>query len=341
MSTNQPFISVITPCYNGADFIAECIDSVLAQTYTNFEYLLVNNCSKDNTLEIMHDYARRDSRIKVHDNTDFLDVMVNHNHAMGLMSPDSKYCKCVSADDWIFADCIRQMVELAEANPSVGVVGSYSIEGARVLFEGLDLDQKVVDGREISRNTLIGKQPYVFGAPTTLLYRADLIRSVKEFFPWAKGNPHADMSGVYQALQHSDFGFVHQILSFTRIHANSETSASFKFGRIERALLADKKRFGPVYLRPEELGPQLEIVTDQYYKWLVAALIENRFDKAFLEKQRAELATMGFELDKARLARAGVARALQFLQHPRTTTQKLSGILRRKGKIEAQGTRLT
>jgi cellulose synthase/poly-beta-1,6-N-acetylglucosamine synthase-like glycosyltransferase len=68
----------------------ECIESVLRQTYTNFEYLLVNNCSKDNTVQIMHDYARRDSRIKVFDNTDFLDVMVNHNHAMSFVSPASK-----------------------------------------------------------------------------------------------------------------------------------------------------------------------------------------------------------------------------------------------------------
>src|SRR3954468_19202059 len=110
MPSRQPFVSVITPCYNGAAFIAECIESVLAQTYDNFEYLLVNNCSKDNTLQIMHDYAKRDTRIRVHDNTDFLDVMVNHNHALSFMSSESAYCKCVSADDWIFPDCVRQMV---------------------------------------------------------------------------------------------------------------------------------------------------------------------------------------------------------------------------------------
>jgi glycosyltransferase involved in cell wall biosynthesis len=61
MSMNQPFVTVITPRYNGAKFIGECIESVLRQTYTNFEYLLVNNYSKDNTLQIMHDYARRSS----------------------------------------------------------------------------------------------------------------------------------------------------------------------------------------------------------------------------------------------------------------------------------------
>jgi glycosyltransferase involved in cell wall biosynthesis len=341
MSVSLPFVSVITPCYNGADFIGECIDSVLAQTHGNFEYILVNNCSKDNTLQIMKDYAAKDSRIKVHDNVDFLDVMVNHNHAMSLMSPEAKHCKCVSADDWIFPDCLRQMVELAEQNPSVGVVGSYSIEGSRVLFEGLEYDQKVVNGKEICRETLLGEMPYVLGAPTTLLYRADLIRGAKEFFPWAKGNPHADVSAVYQALQHSDFGFVHQVLSFTRVHAASETSSSFKFGRINRALLADMARFGPIYLTPAELELHLGIATDKYYTWLVAALLENSFSKEFLEIQRTGLRSIGFELSMPRIARAALQRGLELVENPSVVSRKLSAMFKRKGKLEARGTSLT
>jgi glycosyltransferase involved in cell wall biosynthesis len=308
MPSPQPFVSVITPCYNGAEFLAECIDSVLAQTYDNFEYLLVNNCSKDNTLQIMHDYAKRDRRIRVHDNTEFLDVMVNHNHAMRLMSPESTWCKCVSADDWIFPDCLRQMVEFGMAHPSVGVICTYSIEGSRILFQGLDYHRKVVNGREISRETLLGRLPYVLGAPTSLLYRADLIRSVPEFFPWAKGDPHADVSGVYQALQHSDFGFVHQILTYTRVHAASETSQSFAFGRINRALLGYVKRFGPIYLTDDEFKQQLQIFSDKYYDWLAAALLENSFDQTFLDRQRTELASSDIELDTTELAKAGMRR---------------------------------
>jgi glycosyltransferase involved in cell wall biosynthesis len=64
----KPFVSVVTPVYNGADFLAECIDSVLSQTYDNFEYLIVNNCSTDGTLAIALDYAKKDPRIRVHSN---------------------------------------------------------------------------------------------------------------------------------------------------------------------------------------------------------------------------------------------------------------------------------
>jgi glycosyltransferase involved in cell wall biosynthesis len=48
----QPLVSVLTPVYNGEPYLGECIESVLNQTYQNFEYIIVNNCSKDRTLEI-------------------------------------------------------------------------------------------------------------------------------------------------------------------------------------------------------------------------------------------------------------------------------------------------
>jgi glycosyltransferase involved in cell wall biosynthesis len=341
MSTSQPFVTIITPCYNGAAFIGECIESVLKQTYREFEYVLVNNCSTDQTLQIMHDYAKRDSRVRVHDNTDFLDVMVNHNHAASFMSPDSAYCKFVSADDWLFPDCVKQMVEFAVEHPNVGVVCSYSIEQKRILFQGLDYHQSVVNGREICRNTLLGRQPYVFGAPTSLLYRADLVRSAREFFPWAQGNPHADTSGVYQALQHSDFGFVHQVLTYTRVHAASETSMSFVFGRINRALLADLKRFGPIYLTPEELDRLVPILTARYYAWLAAALIENSFDRTFLDRQRAELADIGVAFSAAALAKALAKHGLKLILHPIAGIKRLRTARARGDTVEARGADLT
>lgn len=58
-------VSIITPAYNAAAYIEETIESVLAQTYTNWEMLIVNDCSKDNTAEIVESYAKKDKRIKL------------------------------------------------------------------------------------------------------------------------------------------------------------------------------------------------------------------------------------------------------------------------------------
>ena len=58
-------VSIITPAYNAEEHIGETIESVLAQTYKNWEMIIVNDCSKDNTLKIANEYAALDNRIKV------------------------------------------------------------------------------------------------------------------------------------------------------------------------------------------------------------------------------------------------------------------------------------
>src|SRR6185436_5071933 len=96
---NQPLVSVVTPVYNTEKYLAECIESVLAQTYSHWEYIIVNNYSTDRTLEIAQSYADKDHRIRVQTNTQFVDIMTNHNIGVRLISPESKYCKLVCADD--------------------------------------------------------------------------------------------------------------------------------------------------------------------------------------------------------------------------------------------------
>lgn len=61
----MPLVSIITPAYNSADLIAETIESILAQTFTDWELLITDDCSKDNTVEIVKSYAEKDSRIKL------------------------------------------------------------------------------------------------------------------------------------------------------------------------------------------------------------------------------------------------------------------------------------
>ena len=60
-----PIVSIVLPCYNGAGFLAQSIDSVIAQTFTDWELIIVNDCSKDNSLEIMQQYAEKNSRIRI------------------------------------------------------------------------------------------------------------------------------------------------------------------------------------------------------------------------------------------------------------------------------------
>ena len=187
-SGESPHVSVLTPVYNGGPYLKECIESVLAQTYSNWDYTIVNNRSTDSTLCIAEEYTRKDPRIRVVTNANFLPVIANHNRAFSLIRPDSKYCKVVCADDLIFPPSLEQMVELAEAHPTVGIVGAYQLSGGEgtwyVRNSGLPYYRTFVDGREVCHANLVEPSLYdVLGNPTSLLYRADLVRSTGDSFP--------------------------------------------------------------------------------------------------------------------------------------------------------------
>ena len=332
-SYEKPLVSVATPVYNGEEFLTECIESILSQTYQNFEYIIVNNCSTDRSLDIALDYAKKDARIRIHTNKEFVGVMENHNIALSLISPDAKYCKVVCADDFIFPECLARMVELAEAHPAVSLVGSYSVVGNKVMNQGLVYERKVVSGKEICRATLAGG-PYVFGSPTTLLYRADLVRKTKSFYP--NSSPHCDTTACYQSLEDSDFGFVHQVLSYTRIHATSQTSRSLKFGTIHLATLSDVARFGPKYLSPIELKQRLARLQDNYYGALVPTLFTHPRNRKFWQEQRRELQDMGLKFSRSMLLKAVFLKSLRLVFKPSLGRKRLLEIKENAEKIDAQ-----
>jgi glycosyltransferase involved in cell wall biosynthesis len=332
-SAPAPKVSVLTPVYNGADFLEECIESVLAQTFTDYEYIIVNNCSTDGTLDIARRYESKDHRIRVHDNAEFLGVIENHNLAFSLISPGSKYCKVVSGDDFIFPTCLEQMVGFAEAHPNVGMVSCYEIAGKKMSNVGLEYERSVVSGREICRETLLGG-PYVFGTPTSLMYASDLVRKSTAFYP--NGNPHADTSACYKWLIERDFGFVHQVLSYARIHSATQTSRSMRFGTIIRAQLSDVIQYGPQYLTPEELESRKVDVIDGYYWWLVRRIFEHRGDKEFWDVQKNGLRELGLTFSHSKLYKTALRRAAEALASPRAAIRKVMGLKRAPKKIKAQ-----
>src|SRR5215813_13713501 len=219
-------VSVVTPFYNTEAYLEECIQSVLAQTLSDFEYLLVNNCSTDGSLAIAERYAAKDSRIRVITNPAFVPQVENYNGALAQIGAESRYCKLVQADDWIYPQCLEEMVALADGDDSVGIVSSYRLDGRRVTCTGLPYTDRVVDGRAICRRQLL-EGIFVFGSPTTLLLRASIVRSRKPFYE--TGRLHEDTEVCYEILRDWNFGFVHQILSFTRRDNDSIVAASKAF----------------------------------------------------------------------------------------------------------------
>lgn len=329
---DEPLVSVVTPVYNGEDYLVECIESILSQTYRNLEYIIVNNASTDRTLDIALEYAKRDSRVRIHTNKELVNVMENHNIGLSLISPQARYCKVVCADDFIFPECLLKMVELAEANPAVGMVGSYSLAGKKVMYTGLEYEKNVVGGRDLCRATLLGG-PYIFGCPTSLLYRADFTRRSPRFFP--NSSPHCDTTACYQVLEDSDYGFVHQVLSYTRIHSASQTSQSLHYGMIKIAVLSDLCQYGPKFLNPQEMKKRLSVMLDDYYRTIAHLFPEQRRNKEFWERQERELRDLGLTFSRLRLWKTILSKSARWVYRPHAAITRLFGGTKNRDLVAA------
>jgi glycosyltransferase involved in cell wall biosynthesis len=281
----RPLVWVVTPVYNGERYLAECIESVLAQTYDSWQYVVVDNCSTDRTAEIVREYAARDARVQLHQGDEFLPIIANWNRALRLIPSDADYCKVVHADDALLAECLERMVDVAERNPSAAVVTSYALWGKEVRHQGVPYPLEVVDGREICRATLLG-HCYVFGSPSSLLLRAADVRARPQFYD--ERTLHADSEVCFELLRDADLGFVHQILTRTRVHAEAMTSFSVRINTFDDAWLGIHMRYGDLYLWRRARYVWLAYRLQRYAVFLAKAVVKAKFrDPQFREYHRA------------------------------------------------------
>lgn len=299
----QPLVSIVIPVFNEEEYLSECIESVLQQTYERWECTVVNNRSTDRSLEIAHQYAAKDPRIRVHDNSRFLEMLENHNAALRLISPESKYCKMVLSDDFIFPDCLEKMVAVAEAFPSVGVVSSYQLHGKEVQSAGLLYDQHLVSGRETKRLFLL-QTLILFGTQTSVLYRSDLVRSRDPFF--VETNMCADFEACFALLSKTDLGFVHQVLTYSRPRPSSIGRVSYDTGAHHKSLMDILLAYGRECLSEAEFQYCLKLQLAQYYEFLGRrAWVEH--DKTFWAFHKKALNEIGVGFSFLRVALAAVA----------------------------------
>jgi len=319
MSTTNPLVSIVTPVYNNAEHLEECIESVLAQTYANWDYTILDNCSTDGSTEIARRFAKKDPRIRVKENNRFLTALENHNAALRYISAASTYCKVVFGDDWIFPECLQKMVSLAEKYPSVGIVGAYALEGTRVRWTGLPYPSHVISGRKICREHLL-RDLFVLGTPNSVLYRADLVRSRHRFYNEAHMN--ADDEACFELLKNCDFGFVHQVLTFTRVRSGSLSAISGNLQTSFPDFLHILLTYGRDYLTPEEYEARLDRHVCEYYRFLGQTFMLNH-DSKFLGYHTTQLAESSVGFSRARLVKGTLETLFRAFLNPKASIGKL------------------
>jgi glycosyltransferase involved in cell wall biosynthesis len=320
-------VSVVTPVYNGAKYLRECIESVLAQSYGDLEHVILDNASSDETRDIAEEYARADRRIRIFANERTVPMVENWNRALEKVAADSRYCQTLHADDLLYPECLARMVALAERHEGVGVVGSLRRRGDDIQCRGLPEDQEVFDGAYVA--SLYLREEVFALAPTSGMVRTDIVRAHRPYFP--THYLHTDLAAYFEILDRTRFGFVHDVLAFSRTHAESITSTLTERKRtLMRDWLMLLREYGPRYFPPDELAALERGFVRRYHRVLVRETILGagpEFRAYHLEGLRAA----GFAPGLADLARAVVAECGAIMAQPHRAFLRLRGKDRRPG----------
>lgn len=166
---NTPTVSVIMPVYNCQSYIENAIKSILNQSYTNFEFIIVDDASTDGTHSIIQRFKKRDSRIILIKNKNNSGVTKSLNIA--LSRAKGKYIIRMDSDDWSYPERFELQINLMEKYPDVVVSGSY-VEICDSKMNTKNIRRYHLDDRNI-RKHLFRYSP--FAHPATI-WRADILR---------------------------------------------------------------------------------------------------------------------------------------------------------------------
>jgi len=306
-----PLVTIVSPVYNGAKYLRAAADSVLAQDYPNWRYIIADNKSTDGTPQLAEELAQRDPRISVFHGQTCENIMGNWNRAMRQTPAEAEFCSLLCVDDVLFPEFLSVMVDAGMRSPRVGVIGCYRLEGPNISPQSVGHLPPVVGGREMCRLHM-SRQVRMFACPSTMMYRAEVVRSRPEFF-----HPrflHADVSVCYDVLRDWDFAFAQRLLVYTAMHDQSMTATTAnRIGTIplEESLMTHE--FGPSFFEPAELARVIRQNDEHYYREVVRRLVALPKRRELLKHHEKRWADAGLTFRKSALVRAAMTESLSFL----------------------------
>lgn len=221
LNNATPKVSVLIPSYNSAHFLHETIESVLNQTYTDFELIIVDDQSKDNTDEVIQKYIS-DPRVHYYKNEKNLGLVGNWNCC--LTYAKGEYIKFLMCDDKFHTQLLEKYVPIMEQYPNVSLLTSFrEYFGSKTYvwqlpFCGLQ------NGKWIIHESL--KDCNFIGEPTTVMFRRESLRKIGDFNTNFTYLPDWDM--WLRQLTIGDCFIIPEPLSYFRIHPNQTTQVVMK-----------------------------------------------------------------------------------------------------------------
>ena len=217
-----PKVSVCIDCFNYGRFLPEAIDSVLGQTFQDFEVVISDDCSEDDSLVIANRYSGKDARIRVSQNARNLGMVKNRNACLALAR--GEYVKWLHADDFLCStESLARMLAVLEANRAVCLVASSRLivdENSRPLETWSSFEER---DRPFAGTTVINRclieQRNLIGGPSAVIFRRALsARGFDETF-----FVMADMEMWFHLLEQGCFAYISEPLTAFRTHRRQQT----------------------------------------------------------------------------------------------------------------------
>lgn len=212
-----PKVSVFIPTYNYGAFLDEAIQSILGQTFTDYELIIVDNCSTDNTEELVQKYLT-DPRVSYYKNETNVGLVGNWNRCLELVR--GEYLKMLCADDRLHPQLLEKFVRVMDENPQVAIVGSHCEAFGDYSFCRVSPFVGLVTGNYV-RQLLLG-DVNVLRNPTVTMFRNKDAKKAGKFHMQLK--KLADREYYMRLLNLGDCYVVPDSLSYVRQHTQRESA---------------------------------------------------------------------------------------------------------------------
>jgi len=277
-------VSVLVPVYNSKKYLAKCLDSILAQDFSDMEILLADDGSTDGSLELIKKYAAKDRRIRWWRNPVNLGLAGNFNCC--LRAARNEYVKFVLQDDLLLSpSTVRQMVQALDADPAVTLVGSASYvldeHDRRIEFRNSFSHTSVMDGKTAILHSLARNGNYI-GEPSVVMFRRDKAgRGFDERY-----RQLVDLDFCFYLLEQGKFAYLAEPLCAFRRHSKQQTAVNRESG----AHVQDELMLAQSWLS----RPWLRGFAGGKVKFLQLYTLQKHYGeraRPFMEKNRASLKT--------------------------------------------------
>lgn len=211
----MPLVSVVMPVFNGERFLAAAIESILAQTFTDFEFIIVDDGSHDRSPEIANSYAAGDDRIRVIQLYANKGISSARNNAIAVAR--GKYFASMDSDDVSLPQRLQKQVYLLENQPKIDAVGTHALAVDSDLNDMYDLKPPAEHARIVWEKCM--GTPFVH---TSLMMRLRSIIAVGGYDETMRYSQDADL--ITRFLGRARFANIAERLLLYRLHSGQQTS---------------------------------------------------------------------------------------------------------------------